>query len=208
MARGFLLLAAVTITACTANGGFFSAGEVPAATSIATGDASARRPVDDAGLAAYLDLMRRLIEGDPLTQANTFREAADAADYAPTTTNRLKFALALATPGHPASNPELAEERLSALLAAGQTLLPEERALATIHLHEVEQRLMLDAAAEQLRRESAAALEQQNAENEQRLQEVQEENRQMRADLEDATEKLNALTNIEQSIRERENGPD
>lgn len=157
------------------------------------------------GLAVYLDLMRQLIAGDALTQAEIFREAADGADFAPTTTNRLKYALALAIPGHPASNAELAQQRLSVLLG-GAGLLPEERILAEIHLREVEQRLILDATAEQLRQESATALEQQNADSTQRLQSALEENRRLRAALDDATQKLNALTTIEQSIRERENG--
>ena len=84
--------------------------------------------------------------------------------------------------------------------------LQEERVLATIQLRDVEQRLILDAAAEQLRRESAAALEQQNSESAERLQAALDENRRLRAELEDATEKLDAITTIEQSIRERENG--
>jgi hypothetical protein len=157
------------------------------------------------GLAVYLDLMRQLIASDALTQAEAFREAADGADFAPTTTNRLKYALALSMPGHPGSNAELAEQRLTVLLG-GAGLLPEERLLAEIHLREVEQRLILDATAEQLRRESAAALEQQNAASTERLRTALEENRRLRAELDDVTQKLNALTTIEQSIRERENG--
>jgi hypothetical protein len=88
----------------------------------------------------------------------------------------------------------------------GSGLLPEERLLAEIHLREVEQRLILDAAAEQLRRESTTALEQQNADSSRRLQVALEENRRLRAELDDVTQKLNAFTTIEQSIRERENG--
>jgi uncharacterized membrane protein len=151
--------------------------------------------------------MRALIEGDALTQAEIFSAAADAADYAPTTTNRLKYALALATPGHPGSDATLAEQRLSALLASSDALLPEERMLVIIHLREVEQRLILDAAAAQLRRETASALEQQNLESAAQLSRALEENRRLRAALDDATQKLDALTTIEQSIRERENDP-
>jgi hypothetical protein len=149
--------------------------------------------------------MRALIESDALTQAEIFGEVADAADIAPTTTNRLKYALALATPGHPGSDATLAEQRLSALLASAGALLPEERMLVTIHLREVEQRLILDAAAAQLRSESANALEQQNLESAAELSRALEENRRLRAALDDATQKLSALAAIEQSIREREN---
>jgi predicted RNA-binding Zn ribbon-like protein len=120
----------------------------------------------------------------------------------------LKYALALATPGHPGSDATLAEQRLSALLASADALLPEERMLVTIHLREVEQRLILDSAAAQLRSDSASALEQQNSQSAAELARALEENRRLRAELDDATQKLNALAAIEQSIRERENDSD
>jgi hypothetical protein len=190
---------AFALVGCGAGGGLRD--EPNAGAGVDTGNGS----LGAQGVAVYLDLMRQLIAGDALTQAEVFREAADGADFAPTTTNRLKYALALAIPGHPGSNAELAEQRLSVLLA-GAGLLPEERVLAEIHLREVEQRLILDASAEQLRRESATALERQNADSAERLQTALDANRRLRAELDDVTKKLNALTTIEQSIRERENG--
>jgi len=194
-------LAAAGLAGCAAFGGAGgTAGSAPAIDARAGGAGAGN------GLAVYLDLMRTLIDADVLTQAESFREIADAVEFAPTTTNRLKHALALAVPGHPGSDAALAEQHLSALLSAGDALLPEERMLAAIHLREVEQRLILDAAAEQLRAQAEAALEQQNSESAQQLAAALEENRRLRAELDDVTQKLNALTTIEQSIRERENG--
>jgi hypothetical protein len=200
-----VLALAVSVTGCSAS--LFEregAAESPAA----SGATGTRSTVDAQGLGVYLELMRGLIEGDALTQAEIFGDVADAADIAPTTTNRLKYALALATPGHPGSDATLAEQRLSALLASADALLPEERMLVTIHLREVEQRLILDAAAAQLRSESENALEQQNLESASELRAALEENRRLRAQLDDATQKLSALAAIEQSIRERENDSD
>jgi hypothetical protein len=195
------LALAASIAGCSAS--LF--GREDAAESPATSGATATRgTVDTQGLGVYLELMRGLIEGDALTQAEIFGDVADAADFAPTTTNRLKYALALATPGHPGSDATLAEQRLSALLASADALLPEERMLVTIHLREVEQRLILDAAAAQLRSDSASALEQQNLESAAELRAALAENRRLRAELDDATQKLSALAAIEQSIRERE----
>jgi hypothetical protein len=150
--------------------------------------------------------MRLLIEGDALTRAEIMRTVADGAEFAPTTTNRFKYALALAVPGHAGSNAAEAERRLAALLSAGDALLPEERILAAIQLRDVEQRLILDAAAEQLRTEMARAMALQDAATTTRLQDLLDENRRLQTELDDATEKLNAITSIEQSIRERENG--
>jgi hypothetical protein len=201
-----LLLLGLALAASVAGCSASLFGREDAAESPAASNASGvRNAIDTQGLGVYLELMRTLIEGDVLTQAQIFGEVADAADIAPTTTNRLKYALALATPGHPGSDATLAEQRLSALLASADALLPEERMLVTIHLREVEQRLILDAAAAQLRSDSANALEQQNLESAAQLRAALDENRRLRAELDDATQKLNALAAIEQSIREREN---
>jgi hypothetical protein len=206
MLKSIVILIAVSLAACSATNRLFSNGPSGTTQDERPSTAPTETSIDTRGLGVYLDLMRRLIEADSLTQAESFRDVEEAADFAPTTTNRLKYALALAVPGHPGSNAALAEQRLSALLSASQALLPEERVLAAIHLRDVEQRLILDASAEQLRRDSAAAVEQRNTESARRLQTALEENRRLRAELDDATEKLNALTTIEQSIRERENG--
>jgi hypothetical protein len=160
------------------------------------------------GIAVYLQTLRSLIEGDPVLQADVFRNVAAQADAAPTTTNRLMLALALATSTHPSSNAEEAARLLRELLATGDALLPEEQVLALIHLKDVEQRLILDAEAERLQRAATAATAQRNDRSAQQLQAALEENRQLRAALDEARAKLDAITNIERSIRERENGSD
>ena len=55
---------------------------------------------------------------------------------------------------------------------------------------------------------AAAATAQRNDRSAQQLQAALEENRQLRLALDEARAKLDAITNIERSIRERENGPD
>jgi hypothetical protein len=159
-------------------------------------------------LAIYFDALRELLEGDAVVQADVFRDIAAAADVAPTTTNRLRYALALATPTHPGNNPAEAQRILGELIASGDALLPEERVLALIHLKDVEQRLILDAEAERLQNAVAAATAQRNDRSAQQLAAALAENRQLKAALDEARAKLDAITNIERSIRERENGPD
>ncbi len=158
------------------------------------------------GVGAYLDLMRQLIEGDPVTQAETFRSIAQAAAASPTTSNRIKLALALGTPGHPGSDPKKAANMFNDLLASGSALLPEERALVTVHLKEVEQQLILSQETEQLKKQAAEKLAAQNAQSSRRLENAKAENEKLRKQLDEAEKKLNAITNIERSIRERENG--
>ena len=197
-----IALVVLAATGCSTTGGLFGSNQDQ--TSATTAEGKAARSESD-GLLLYLTTMRDLADGDAVLQADTFRNAEAAVDASPTTTNRLNFALALATPGHPSSNPMQAQKQLSALLAESQALLPEERMLAAVHLKDVEQRLILDAEAQRLQRELETATTERNDQTTQRLQTALDENRQLRAELDQAREKLDAITNIERSIREREN---
>jgi hypothetical protein len=203
MGKVWLLIAAAALGACTA------AGSRPSETERVP---SAQPPVGAAdNLTVYLDMLEDLLEGDAVLQADVFRGIVAAADAAPTTTNRLRVALALATPRHPGSDPVTAQRQLAELLATGDALLPEERVLALIHLKEVEQRLILDAEAVRLQSAVTAAnnapvpRDERTAE---RLAAALEENRELRLALDEANAKLEAITNIERSIRERDNGTD
>ena len=196
-----LILVSAALAACTALGP--TAGRQTTEPTVAT-----ELPGDVAdGIGIYLQTLRSLIEGDPVEQADVFRNVSAAADTSPTTTNRLMLALALATPTHPSSDEAKAQKLLSELLAAGDTLLPEERTLALIHLKDVETRLILDAEAGRLQRAAAAATAERNDRATQQLQVALEENRQLKLALDDVRARLDAITNIERSIRERENGP-
>ena len=163
---------------------------------------------DASGLAIYLETMRGLIEGDAVQQAEIFQAANQALEWAPTTTNRLRHALALATPGHPRADAAEAARLLTELLASSDALLPEERMLATIHLKDVERRLLLNAEAERVKRDADTTLARQNEENSKRLQAALAENRRLKSELDDAQQKLEAITVIERSIRERDDGND
>ena len=201
MRNAALVLFCAALAGCTAFGG--GGGRQPP-----TPTPPDPRPPDVTdGVAIYLQTLRSLIEGDPVVQADAFRNIAAAAEASPTTTNRLMLALALATPTHPASDEAKAQTLLSELLAAGDTLLPDERTLALIHLKDVEQRLILDAEAARLQRAAAAATAGRNDRTTQQLQAALEENRQLKLELDELRKRLDTITSIERSIRERENGP-
>ncbi len=165
-------------------------------------------PLNGSVLGVYLNTMGALIEGDAAQQAAIFQALDQAVERAPTTTHRLRYALALATPGHPRSDPAEAQRRLNELLAARDALLPEERILATIHLKDVESRLALNAEAQRVKRDADTGLARKTEENVRSLRAASEENRRLRAELEDAQQKLEAITVIERSIRERADGSD
>jgi hypothetical protein len=151
-----------------------------------------------------LQMMSSLPQGDPARQAELFQSAKDAAELTPTTSNKLRFAVALATPGHSGSDPVAAQRQLSELLARPETLLPVERLLALVELKEVEQRLILQAENSRLRddaqhddsRDKLLALNR-------RLAAESDENARLRKALDEARAKLEAVTHIERSINDR-----
>lgn len=150
-----------------------------------------------------LDLMTALPKGDPARQAELFQSAKDAASLSPTTSNRLKYALALAIPGHSGSDPVAAQRQLSELLARPETLLPDERLLALVELQEVDQRLVLQAENQRLRDEALHDSKDKLQAINRRLQAESDENARLRKALDEAHAKLEAVTHIERSINER-----
>jgi hypothetical protein len=146
----------------------------------------------------------RLINGDALTRAEAFSDAEDAAAYAPTTANRLRYALALSVPGHPRSDPVAAATRLRDLIAAGNALLPAERRLATLQLQAAEQQIVLQDSRDELERQLSAAGTARDADTADQIRRLQADNQRLSTVLGAATEMLEAITNIEESISERE----
>src|SRR5580700_10658563 len=171
----------------------------------AAGAAQVDHPAGDlTPVAPLLEMMSALPQGDPARQAEIFQSAKDGATLTPTTTNKLKYALALATPGHSGSDPVAAQRQLSELLARPETLLPTERLLALVELKEVEQRLILQAENKRMRddathddsRDKLAAINR-------RLAAESDDNVRLRKALDEARAKLDAITHIERSINDR-----
>ncbi len=162
-----------------------------------------RPQADQAAVTPALDMMRALPSLDPARQAELFQSAKDAAALAPTTSNKLKFALALATPGHVGSDPVAAQRQLAELLATPETLLPVERLLAMVQLQEVDQRLILQEENKQLREEAPREARDKLQALGRRLTAESDENARLRKALDEAQAKLEAVTHIERSINDR-----
>ena len=78
------------------------------------------------------------------------------------------------------------------MLAQTELMTSSETALATIHLKSVEQQIVLGAETRRLRQASA-----------ERSRTAETENKRLRRSLEEAEQKLEAITSIERSIREQ-----
>lgn len=161
-------------------------------------------PQNASPVAPLLEMMSSLPQGDPARQAEMFQAAKDAAELTPTTSNRLRYALALATPGSSGADPVAAQRQLSELLARPETLLPVERLLALVELKEVEQRLILQAENKRMRDEAQRddSRDKLQAIN-RRLAAESDENARLRKALDEARAKLEAVTHIERSINDR-----
>jgi hypothetical protein len=165
-------------------------------------------PQPDLGpVAPLLQMMSNLPQGDPARQAEVFQQAKDAAELQPTTSNKLRYALALATPGYSGADPVAAQRQLAELLARPETLLPVERLLAAVELKEVEQRLVLQAENSRMHdtvpNDSHEKLQALNR----RLSAELDENAKLRKALDEARAKLEAVTHIEQrSVTDRGTG--
>ena len=184
------------ITACSLGGPF--ARQKPAA------PAEPDHTQDLSPITPLLEMMGNLPKVDPGRQAELFQSAKDAAELTPTTSNKLRYALALATPGYSGSDPVAAQRQLSELLARPETLLSAERLLAMVELKEVEQRLILQAENKRMRDdalhdESRDKLQAINR----RLAAESDENVKLRKALDEARAKLEAVTHIERSINDR-----
>ncbi len=159
---------------------------------------------DLAPITQLLEVMSELPQGDPARQAELFQSAKDAAAVSPTTSNRLKYALVLATPGHEGSDPVAAQRQLSELLARPETLLTAERLLALVELQEVDQQLVLQAENQRLRSDDASHDSQSKLQAvNRRLAAEMDDNARLRKALDEARAKLDAVTNIERSINDR-----
>ena len=152
---------------------------------------------------AYLADLAAIASGDPARQAEIYEDSRAAAELKPNPSTNLRYALVLAAPGHPESNAVEAQSMLRELLAQSLLLTPAEIALATIQLKAVEERLILESEARRLKTDAWHAARTQERAIKQRLATVEAQNRRLRQELSAAEQKLEAITSIERSTRER-----
>ena len=151
----------------------------------------------------YIEELGQLATNDPAAQAEIFADASAAARLTPGPSTNLRLGLVLAIPGHPEYKPEEAQSLLREVMVQTQLLTPAEISLATIHLNNVERLIVAEAEARRLRASSSRVQQTQDQAVGQRLATVEAENRRLRRELEEAEQKLEAISSIERSIREQ-----
>jgi hypothetical protein len=150
--------------------------------------------------------MQRLSQAPAAEQAELLAAARAGYERSPQGGAQLRYALLLATPGHPGRDAPKAQTLLRQLVAQPETLVPIERAVALVELAQLDRELGLKAENDRMQidaqrgdRERVAAAAQH------RLQTEMDENAKLRKQLEDAQAKLDAIANIERNLSDRKN---
>ena len=159
-------------------------------------------------LAGTIQTLQRLGAGNPAEQAEIVATARQGYERAPGGGAQLRYALALATPGHAARDAERARQLLRDLAAQPETLAPVERALTLFELAQLDRELGLQV--DNLRLQSAASRADQDklAALNRKLQTEQDDNARLRRALDEAQAKLDAISSIERNLTDRKRKPE
>jgi hypothetical protein len=157
-------------------------------------------------IASTFQSMQRLAQAAPAEQAEILAAAREAYVRSPQGEAQLRYALMLATPGHPARDPVMAQKLLRELAARPEALVPLERAVTLIELAEIDNELGLKAENERLQSDAQRTDRERIALAQRRLQTELDENARLRKQLEDAQAKLDAIAKIERNLTQRKSG--
>lgn len=155
----------------------------------------------------YLRELNDLVVGDPNKQADIYADASSGATLTPGPNTNLRLGLVLATPGHAEYDPARAQSLLSEVLSETELMTSAEVAFATIALNNVGGIIDANSQASQavrLQQSTSQAARNEEQAISQRLAASEAENQRLRLELEEAEQKLDAITSIERSIREQE----
>ncbi|MGH8208740.1 MAG: hypothetical protein ACREU6_03960 [Steroidobacteraceae bacterium] len=162
-----------------------------------------RTAITSTVLADDLQLLQTLVQGTPSDQAEIVATAQRDYETAPTPSRQLRFALILATPGHPGTDLPRAQRLLRELMANPEMLTASERSLALLELQQIDDHLTLEGENRRLQSDAVRADRERLANVNHRLQLETDENARLHKELEEARAKLDAIANIERSLNER-----
>jgi hypothetical protein len=147
--------------------------------------------------------MQRLAQAPPAEQAEILAAARGSFERSPQGSVQLRYAMLLAAPGHPGRDLNLSQTLLRQLTAQPETLVPMERAVATIQLADIDRELSLKADNDRMQLDAQRGDRERTTASARRLQAEMDENARLRKQLEDAQAKLDAIANIERKLTDR-----
>jgi hypothetical protein len=160
-------------------------------------------------LREYTSALQSIVQGNPAQQAELLADARAGYEQARQGPAALRYALLLATPGHPAHDARVAQRLLQEARAHPELLSTVERSLAVVATAQVQQEL--DLTAENARLVAEARQESDRQRNAppntaalaKRLQDEATENARLRKELDEARAKLDAIASIERNVPDR-----
>jgi hypothetical protein len=167
-----------------------------------------RAATEGAAVSGYLETLMRLSQGTAAQQAEVLTALRNDYTAAPTASRVLKFALALATPGHAGFDPVGAQRLLREVLASPETLLPAERSMAQLQLAMVDRHQALQADVKRAQSENDRSDRERISTLTRKLAAETEENARLKRALEEAQTKLDAIAKIEQGMKSRPPKPE
>ena len=159
-------------------------------------------------LAGTIQTLQRLSAGSPAEQAEIVAAARQSYQRASGGAAQLRYALALATPGHAARDAERARQLLRDLAAQPESLAPAERALTLFELAQLEREIGLKVENERLQSAANRADQERLITTNRKYQAELEDNARLHRALDEAQAKLDAIANIERNISERKSKPE
>jgi hypothetical protein len=153
-------------------------------------------------LSPYFETLEKMAPGDPGRQAAELASVRGTAQQSPTSTNRLRYAIALGAAGHAESNPVEAKRLITELLASQHDLKPSEVALANAYLREFDARVALYADIARQREEFERRLQSASVDDDRRYATMATENARLKKALAEAERKLEAVAEMERTLIE------
>jgi len=187
-----LAVSAIALTAC--------AGLQPANKPGVTGQTVAASTPKPAGDAAYFEVLDLMAPGDAVRQSTGLASTLTQAQQNPTSSNRLRYAIALGAAGHVSSNPVEARRLITELLAGQNDLTPREVSLANAFLREFDARVALYADLARQREESERQLKSMDADGDRRYSALNAETQRLKKALAEAERKLEAVAEMERTL--------
>ena len=158
-------------------------------------------------LTPYFDLLEEIAKADTAGDVALLGELQARLVQAPDGRATLRYAVALGSAGHKASDPVEARRLIQALLDSPGDLEPAEQRFATVMLREFDARVTLYAQLARQREEAEGKLAASNEAHARALQSSAAETARLRRALAQAEQKLQAITEMEREMLEQIEAP-
>ncbi len=190
--KAFFATFAIALTGC--------AGLQTNDTSSASGQLAVSTSPKPPDIESYFNVLDQMSPGDVVRQSTELATTLALAQQDPTSSNRLRYALALGAAGHWQSNPVEARRLITELLAGQNNLTPLEVSVANVFLREFDARVALYADLARQREDSERQMKSIDADGDRRYNALNAETQRLKKALAEAERKLEAVAEMERTL--------